>query len=142
MTQRSDIERHPDIVAMRERYEVAGASTTAQLADGLTLLAGLYLALSPWVVGFTDLGAMTVVNLVTGFAVAALALGFSSAFGRTYGISWVLPALGVWAIIAPWLIRGDFSTTETIWNNVVTGCVIVVLGLMTATLGMARPRRR
>lgn len=141
MTHPTEIERHPDLVAMRAHYEVASTNPVAQLADGLTLLAGLYLAISPWVVGFANVSSITLSNLVTGLSVSALALGFSSAFGRTHGIAWVSPVLGIWTIICPWVIHGDIATTNTIWNNVVVGAVIVVMGLTTLGIGLAGRRR-
>ncbi|MFI7705026.1 SPW repeat protein [Nonomuraea sp. NPDC049480] len=134
------MESHPDIIRMRERYEVAAANPAVQLADGLTLLAGLFLALSPWIVGFTNIGSLTMNNLVTGIAVALLSLGFSSAFGRTYGIAWTAPLLGVWTILAPWLIRGEADTAATITTNVIVGAVIAILGLVTVGMGMTRRR--
>jgi hypothetical protein len=138
MTHPADIERHPDIAEMRTRYEIAAASPVAQLMDGLTLLSGIYLAISPWIVGFSDRAGITLSNLVTGICVAALGLGFSFAFGRTYGIAWVAPVLGVWTIIAPWVISGDMSTARTIWSNVVVGAIILVLGLATMSLSAMR----
>ncbi|WP_268895712.1 SPW repeat protein [Nocardia sp. CY41] len=48
---------------------------------------GLYLAISPWVVGFDGLSTLTVNNLVCGIALAMVALGFASVYGRTHGTS-------------------------------------------------------
>jgi len=138
MTRPADMEHHPDLLELRARYEVAGQSPTAQFSDGLTLLAGLYLAVSPWIVGFTGLAPITINNLVIGLAIAGLAIGFSSAFGRTHGIAWICPVLGLWTILAPWVISGDMSTDRTIWNNVVTGVLIVCFGIVTMSLGMGR----
>ena len=140
MTRPTGLEAHPDIVAMRAKYERAGSSMAAQIIDGLTLLAGLYLAISPWVVGFNGLSRLAVSNMVTGLALAALALGFASAFGRTYGLTWIVPILGVWTILSPWIIRSH--TTGSIWNNVITGIVILLLGLGAMAVGTRkRPRR-
>ncbi|MEV7969519.1 SPW repeat protein [Sphaerisporangium sp. NPDC088356] len=133
MTRPTGLEAHPDIVAMRAKYERAGSSTAAQVIDGLTLLAGLYLAISPWVVGFNGLSRLAVSNMVTGLALAALALGFASAFGRTYGLTWIVPILGVWTILSPWIIRSH--TTGSIWNNVITGIIILLLGLGAMAVG-------
>ena len=138
MTRPADMEHHPDLLELRTRYEAAGQSPTAQVSDGLTLLAGLYLALSPWIVGFTGLAPITINNLVIGLAIAGLAIGFSSAFGRTHGIAWISPVLGVWTIVAPWVISGDMSTDRTVWNNVVTGALIVCFGIVTMSLAMGR----
>ncbi|WP_433378396.1 SPW repeat protein [Streptosporangium sp. CA-115845] len=136
MMRPASLEQHPDLIEMRERYERAGSSSVAQVIDGLGLLAGLYLAISPWVVGFNGLSRLTVSNLVTGIVVAALALGFASAYGRTYGISWVVPIIGIWTIISPW-VTGS-ATTANIWNNVVTGAVIFLLGLGAVAVGSKR----
>lgn len=138
MTRPAEMEHHPDLLEMRARYEAAGQSPAAQVSDGLTLLAGLYLAISPWIVGFSGLAPITINNLVIGLAIAGLAIGFSSAFGRTHGIAWICPVLGAWTILAPWVISGDMSTDRTIWNNVVTGALIVCFGLVTMSLGMGR----
>ncbi|GAA3698606.1 SPW repeat protein [Nonomuraea antimicrobica] len=134
------MESHPDIMSMREKYEMAAAKPAVQVAEGLTLLAGLFLALSPWIVGFTGIGSLTVNNLVTGLAVALLSLGFSSAFGRMYGIAWTAPLIGIWTILAPWLVSGGAATTRTIVTNVIVGAIITVLGLI--ALGMSMARRR
>lgn len=66
-------------------------------------------------------------NLVTGIALAALAMAFAAAFGRTYGLSWIAAIIGIWTIIVPWVTRS--ATTSTIWTNVVTGVIIFLLGM-------------
>ena len=136
------IEEHPDIAAMRMPYERVAETRTTQITEGLALLAGVYLAISPWVVGFTELSTITFNNLVTGIAVALLALGFASAFGRTHGLAWVVPLIGVWTIVSPWVVSGEVNTTEVVVNNVITGAVIVLLGLLTVAFGMRRAGRR
>ena len=135
------IEEHPDIVEMRARYDYAALSRPAQLVDGLTLLAGVFLAISAWVVGFTTVGNfdLRVSNLICGIAVALLAMGFAAAFGRTHGLAWVTVAIGVWTIVAPWAILGQTPVAKEIITNVITGGVIVLLGL--ATMALAQRRR-
>ncbi|ADG88383.1 hypothetical protein TBS_06780 [Thermobispora bispora] len=140
MRHSTDIGTHPDIMEMRARYEAASANPTMQTADGLNMVAGLYLALSPWIVGFQNLTGITVNNLITGLLVSMLALSYSSAFGRTYGLSWVAPLIGVWTIVAPWLVRGA-TEGRTIINNVIIGAIILALGLATMRLGMMQQGR-
>jgi hypothetical protein len=135
------IEDHPDISALRARYDRAAETPTAQAVDGLTLLTGLYLAMSPWVVGFNgDSASLTASNLFCGVAVALLALGFASAYGRTHGIAWVTPVIGVWTIVAPWLVNGPTPDNNAIASNVIVGalCVLFSLGMM--SMGMRRNR--
>src|SRR5262245_40776993 len=133
------LEEHPDLAELRARYERVSATSTAQSIEGLTLLAGVYLAISPWVVGFRPSdGSLAVNNLIIGVTVALLGLSFATIYGRTHGLSWVPVVLGVWTILSPWLVRGSFSG-GAVANNVIIGAVITLLGLM--TVGMASRRR-
>lgn len=126
---------HPDLAEMQARYDRVAAHPGAQFVEGATLLAGLYLAVSPWVIGFqagaTDL---RVTNLICGIAVALLAVGYASAYGRTHGLSWITPAIGAWTIVAPWVVLGRDVAGGTIVSNVITGAVIVVLGIATTAM--------
>ncbi|WP_214102891.1 SPW repeat protein [Acrocarpospora catenulata] len=130
---------HPDIAELRDKYELASESQPAKVVAGLTFLTGLYLAISPWVVGFQRFPTLAVNNLIVGIAVATLALGFASAYGRTHGLVWVVPLLGIWTIIAPWVVSGHNATAGTIWSNVVTGVITLLLGLATM-FGIGRAR--
>lgn len=135
------IERHPDIVALREKYEQANETYLAHVVNGLALMAGLYLAISPWVVGFQALTPLAVVNVLTGLTLVALAFGLAAAYGRLHGLTWVLPIMGAWTFVAPWVIRGGtFDTTSTVANNVTLGSLCFVLGLASLYIAMRRPR--
>jgi hypothetical protein len=125
---------------MRDRYDRLSLTREAQVVEGLTLLAGTYLAISPWVAGFRPAEHKLMVNnLVCGIVVSVLALGFATEYGRTHGLSWVIPVLGIWTIISPWATQGTNLAGGTILNNVITGLVITLLGL--ATVAMSRGRR-
>lgn len=134
------MEQHPDIAELRARYERASETMPARVANGLIFLCGLYLAISPWVVGFHPRRTISVNDLLTGIAVALLALGLASAYGRTHGVAWVAPLIGVWTIIAPWVVSPHHATTAMIASNVAVGALIVVLGAAASAIGM-RPRR-
>jgi hydrogenase-4 membrane subunit HyfE len=135
------IERHPDLVALQTSYDRAAQGPTAQFLEGTGVLAGIFLAISPWVVGFTDLSAMTANNLITGTAMAVLAFGFTFAFGRTHGLIWTAPVLGIWTILAPWLVTGAMDTTETITTNVIVGAAYLLVGAVAMTFGPYRAHR-
>lgn len=120
---------HPDLAELRTKYEAAAQTPVVSAVGGFTFLTGLYLAISPWVVGFTGFTTLTANDLIVGIALAVLGLGLGCLYGRTRGIAWVAPLIGAWAIIAPWVISGHVATTATIWSNVVTGVVAVLVGL-------------
>ncbi|MFI7231202.1 SPW repeat protein [Nonomuraea angiospora] len=138
----SDIDQHPDIAALRARYDWAVQRPSGQTVSGLAFLSGLYLAISSWVVGFFGHTTLTVNNLVTGIAVALLAAGIASANGRMHGLAWVLPIIGVWTIIAPWVLPPHGAGASAIASNVATGAVILVIGVACASLGRMSKRRR
>ncbi|MEU5842260.1 SPW repeat protein [Rhodococcus sp. NPDC047139] len=126
---------HPDLVEMRERYERMGEQPTAQITDGLLVIAGLYAAASAWIIGFADQTALATTNLVCGIAIAVLALALGSAYGRTHGLAFVAPVLGVWLIVAPWLVSGVATSASMIWSHIIVGVIVCVLGLATAAMG-------
>ncbi|RRQ27779.1 hypothetical protein DK926_10335 [Rhodococcus sp. Eu-32] len=142
---------HPDIAALRDHYDEAFGRPTGQVTDGLLMLSGLYAAASPWIVGFggfDNAGALipsiagannlTLSNLMCGLTVAVLALAFGAAYGRTHGMSFVVPILGIWLIVSPWVISDVSTTPGMIWSNVVAGALVLVLGAITTAMGMTR----
>lgn len=143
MSTAHSIDQHPDLLALRANYGRASESIAAQATFGATLLAGLYAALSPWIVGFDATSRLTVNDLIVGLTVVMLAVGFTSALERTHGLTWIVPAAGVWLIISPWILRDVSPTAGMIWSNVVVGAVITVLGFIAPYFGRAgSPARR
>jgi SPW repeat len=132
----ASIDQHPDLLALRASYERAAESGTAQTTFGLILLGGLYAALSPWIVGFGATTNLALNDLIVGITVALLALGLGAALDRSHGVAWTLPLLGVWLIIAPWVVNDVTVSVGTAWSNVVVGAVIVVLGLGATYFGL------
>jgi hypothetical protein len=140
----ADLSGHPDLVEMRERFERVSTTGQAVAIDGLVLLAGTWLAISPWVIGFNATAPrVTVNNLILGLAVAVLGLGLTMTPARMYRLSWAMVALGVWEVISQWVIQRSASSVGIVVNNVVTGGITALLGLGAVVLLMsaARPHR-
>ncbi|MFD8722241.1 SPW repeat-containing protein [Streptomyces sp. Ag109_O5-1] len=129
---RSDITSHPDVTEMRERYARMLGGRDVALVDGPVFLLGLYCAASPWIVHYAaSQPALTTHNLIMGIAIGLLALGFTRAPERMYGLSWAMCAMGVWLIIAPWIV-GSSPDKGVIINNIVIGAIALCLGLLCA----------
>jgi hypothetical protein len=135
-TVHSSIDHHPDLLALRASYERAAESMSAHVAFGLTLLTGLYVAASPWIVGFSATTQLARCDLIAGIAVAILAYGFATALDRTHGMTWTVPVLGVWLIFSPWILQGLTLTSGMVWSNVIAGAVLTCLGLTASYFGM------
>jgi uncharacterized membrane protein SirB2 len=133
---------HPDLAEMRERYERISATPPAVVVDGLVLLAGLWLAISPWVLHFNDTAPnLRVNNLILGIAVAVVALGLTTRPEVMARLSWATALIGVWIIISPWVIQRSAVDMGMILNNVITGGVIALVGAVAAALTMAARSR-
>ncbi|CDR10985.1 SPW repeat protein [Streptomyces iranensis] len=137
---RGDITGHPDVSEMRERYARMMDARDVVFLDGPVLLAGLYFAISPWVVHFSGTSPNLMVNnLVLGITIALLGLGLTTAPRRMYSLCWAMSAIGVWMIISPWVVaRG--ADAGMIANNVVVGAITCLFGLIAAGMVMRKGR--
>ncbi|WBO68150.1 SPW repeat protein [Streptomyces camelliae] len=141
VSHRGDMTTHPDVSEMRARYARMLGGRDVALVDGPVFLLGLYCAASPWIVHYTaSQPALMTHNLIMGIAIGLLALGFTRAPERMYGLSWAMCAMGVWLIIAPWIV-GSGPDKGVIINNVVIGALALLLGLLCAgTAAKSTPR--
>ncbi|MGW6297056.1 SPW repeat protein [Streptomyces sp. NPDC055058] len=138
---RGDIAGHPDASEMRARYDRMLGGRDVALVDGPVFLLGLYCAVSPWILHYTtSQPALVPHNLIVGIAIGLLALGFTAAPARMYGLSWAMCALGVWMIVSPWIV-GESPDAGVIWNNIIIGALAVILGAVCAATA-ARTNRR
>ncbi|MUL82739.1 MULTISPECIES: SPW repeat protein [unclassified Mycolicibacterium] len=134
-TVHSSIDQHPDILALRAGYDRVAESMTAQVTFGLTLLTAMYVALSPWIVGYDAFSRLTVNDLIIGGAIAFLSTCFSFALDRAHGMTWTLPIFGVWLIVSPWVLVSG-PTAGMIWSHVISGALVMVLGFYAMYFGM------
>lgn len=141
MTEQAHMARHPDLIELRKRYDAASASPVAEGAAGVALLGALFLAASPWIVGFSALTAITVTNLIAGVALAVLVIALTAGYARLHGLTFVVPAIGLWTIVAPWAVVGTMNVTRTIYTNCIAGGALLLLGLVMLAVGFLRARR-
>ncbi|WP_075738196.1 SPW repeat protein [Streptomyces acidiscabies] len=129
---RGDLSTHPDVSEMRDRYARMLGGRDVALVDGPVFLLGLYCAVSPWILHYTtSQPPLLTHNLIVGIAIALLGVGFTVAPARMYGLSWAMCALGVWMIIAPWVV-GSSPDNGVKLNNIIIGALAVILGVMCA----------
>ncbi|MEU6478610.1 SPW repeat protein [Streptomyces sp. NPDC047017] len=136
---------HPEMAEMRERLERTASTPPAIAVEGLIVLAGLYAAISPWVVHFAIQPAITVNNLIVGITIGVIGLGLALAPERMFRLAWALVPLGIWLFISPWVVTLTHGARAGIvWSNCWVGAVTALLGLaaMGMTIGMARRGRR
>jgi hypothetical protein len=119
-------------------------SLSAQVTAMLAVVAGLWVAISPWFLALQAPVARnsTANDLVIGLAVAAVGL-FAIAGARGFmGLEMGSLLLGIWLIISPFILATKFTIdTPMYWSNIWSGGLIAVLALASLA-GLRRARER
>ena len=89
----------------------------------MNLLVGIWVFLSPWVIGYHSGGAVISICVIVGISLSFSAIAALTAF-RLWE-EWVKLVLGVWLLVSPWLL-GFSGVTALMWNAVLSGAFIVV----------------
>jgi hypothetical protein len=90
----------------------------------INILLGIWVIISPFVLGFSLLHAALWNNVATGGAIAILAL-IRTGVPQQSGWSWVNAILGIWLIISPFAL--GFVNGAALWNNVILGIIITIV---------------
>ncbi len=108
-----------------------------KIASGLNIIAGIWLIIASWVLGYSNLSRPLWNDVILGIAVAVIA-AIRLWAGRPYAwLSWVNFILGLWLIISPWVL-GYSGNRTALWNNVILGIIVAVLSAWSA---LAAPTR-
>lgn len=94
--------------------------------DPVNVLLGVWMILSPWVLGFQDMATPAMNAVVVGLALAAAALG--ATFVPRAWEEWSEGILGAWMIVSPWVL-GFHEVRNAVIATVLTGVVVMVLAL-------------
>jgi glucose dehydrogenase len=134
---------HPDAAEMSERYARMTEGRRVEMLEGLVMLAGLYLAISPWILHFTGRSpGMMVNNLILGLTMAAIGLALAMFAERSASLSWMLIPIGIWLIISPWVVPPNHGSPKgIIISNIVVGALACLFGAA-AGVGAKSPKRR
>lgn len=96
--------------------------------DSLNLVLGLWLAISPWALSFSEEMQPTWNAVIVGALIVALAV-FEFVKLMAWE-EWADVALGAWLVISPWVL--GFSGLATVmWNAVIVGALVAALALWT-----------
>jgi SPW repeat len=91
-------------------------------------LLGLWLAVSPWVVGLSGSGMPLAANVALGLALVAAAAAMLHPTKAALG-AWLAVVLGLVTAVSPWLL-GYSGQMGAVSNAVATGLASALLGLM------------
>lgn len=100
---------------MREQIKTAG---------WLNVLAGVWLIISPYVLGFARTSAATNA-IIVGIIVGILALISATSPESAMWTSWLNIILGVWMIISPFIL--GFTGGAIVMNSIILGIIVIAL---------------
>jgi hypothetical protein len=106
---------------------------TKHWQDPINALLGVWLIISPWVLGFSGTVSATGNFVIVGILLLAAALG--AMYVPKKWEEWVESVLGLWMIVSPWIVRYTTVHSAKV-DAVVAGIVILVLGLWAAAQEM------
>lgn len=95
------------------------------LASGVTLIAGIWLIIAPFELGFTSYRDAEWDSIVVGVAVAIVAATRIWGGRDVRCLSWVNVVLGLWIIVSPWVF-GNGGVRDILLSDVIAGIVVVV----------------
>lgn len=104
--------------------------------DIVNLVLGLCLAIAPWALGFTGETVAAWNAWVVGAAVTLLAAGTLVSF--TEWEEWANLALGIWAVLAPWLL-GFAGVAHAMYAHVIIGLLVATLAAVGLWMVHNRP---
>ena len=110
-----------------------------QWQDATNIVLGVWLALSPWFLGYAGQATPAWNAHVIGVIIAVAALAALFAFQQWE--EWVNAALGTWLIASPYLL-GFAGLSSALWNQVVVGFLVAALAIWTAVNSPGRLTER
>ena len=101
------------------------------MASTFNIIAGFWLIVAPFLLGYTELGVALRNDVIVGVVVLVLAWARASRPREIPGLSWFNALLGVWLIVAPFVLGYD-SAAAPLWNDVSVGLIVAALATWSA----------
>lgn len=107
-------------------------TSQVKVASGLNFLAGIWIIISAWVYGAIYTSGSAWNSIIIGIVIAVFAAIRFFSPRSAVGLSWINALLGIWMIISPW-VYGYANTNEArMWNSVIFGIIVLILGVWSA----------
>ena len=105
---------------------------TVQTTSGLDMIAGIWLILAPFLLGYSGVSAALWNDIVLGVAVIVLSGIRTTEEGMKMSwASWLSVAVGIWLVIAPFAL-GYSANSRALWNDIILGVIVGILALWSA----------
>lgn len=106
--------------------------TYMRTAGSLDILVGIWLIVSPFLLGYSGNSTALWNDIITGAAVIIFsATQTAGASRRVTWPSWVNLLIGIWLVLAPFAL-GYSAATVAMWNEIISGIIIIALAAFAA----------
>jgi hypothetical protein len=102
---------------------------TAKTLGWLTGVVGVWEILAPFIIGYSNVGGATADAIILGILLAGFGLwvGLGKAAGTVRTLSWINALLGLWVLLAPFILGYSGKSGGATWNDVIVGVVVIIL---------------
>jgi hypothetical protein len=104
----------------------------AAIATNINIGTGVWLVLAPFILGYAAFAAPLWNDIVCGALIIVLGGVRRSGIMRNVGLSYTNAGIGAWLIIAPWVLPYE-GLQPAIWNDVVVGILVLIMGIWSAS---------
>ena len=106
---------------------------TAKGLSWVIAVAGLWEILAPFIIGYSSTTAAMVDAIILGILLLGLGLwaALVNSEGTIKGLSWTNGVLGLWVLLAPFILSYS-KTTGAMVNDIIIGILVVILGVWAA----------
>lgn len=104
---------------------------SAKIATNTNIGIGVWLILAPFILGYSGLPAPMWNAVVCGVLIVVLGGIRTSGILQNVGLSYTNSGIGAWLIAAPFVL-GYSNLPAPMWNDIVVGVLVLVLGIWSA----------
>jgi hypothetical protein len=116
---------------MARQARVDDVRKTVSTLSGVNIIAGIWLFISPFILGFSGVGTALWNALIIGVAITIMALVRVTNPLQYEGVSWMNFVLGIWLVISPFILAYSWVGVA-LWNSIIVGAIVLVLAAISA----------
>lgn len=100
-----------------------------KIAGGLNMVAGAWLIIAPFFLGYAHMPAPATNDVIVGLIVLCAACMRIANLPAWPGLSWINIIAGLWLMIAPFALHYA-DATAPLWNDLTMGVIIFILAVV------------
>lgn len=106
---------------------------TSNRLNWIVVILGIWEGLAPFILGYSDIAAAVWNAIIVGLALIVFAAwsAITDNPSTARALDWIDTAIGVWLILAPFIL-GYSVITVALWNAIIVGAIVAVLSAWAA----------